>query len=139
MNIDAEGILHLTTDSFVGKSTALLGITGSGKTNSAAVLIEELLSNGLPMTICDIEGEYYGIKQRHTVLVAGRSEQSELLIGPENAAHVAEISLTRGISVILDLSEYTQEESYEFLSAYFTRLWEIAGKERKPYQIVLEE
>jgi len=132
-------MLHLDTGSLVGKSAALLGITGSGKTNTAAVLIEELLSNGLPLTIVDIEGEYYGIKQRHNVLVAGRSEHSELLIGPENAAQVAEISLTRGISVILDLSEYTQEESYEFLVAYFTRLWEVAGKERKPYQIVLEE
>ncbi len=139
MNIDTEGMLHLDTGSLVGKSAALLGITGSGKTNTAAVLIEELLSNGLPLTIVDIEGEYYGIKQRHNVLVAGRSEHSELLIGPENAAQVAEISLTRGISVILDLSEYTQEESYEFLVAYFTRLWEVAGKERKPYQIVLEE
>ncbi len=139
MDIDAEGTLHLDTGSLVGKSAALLGITGSGKTNTAAVLIEELLSSGLPLTIVDIEGEYYGIKQRHDVLVAGRSEHSELLIGPENAAQVAQVSLTRGISVILDLSEYTQDESYEFLVAYFTRLWEVAGKERKPYQIVLEE
>ncbi len=84
MDIDTEGMLHLDIASFVGKSTALLGITGSGKTNTAAVLIEELLSNGLPLTI-------------------------------------------------------VEEESYEFLSEYFTRLWEIAGKERKPYQIVLEE
>ena len=51
MDIDTEGRLPLDIDSFVGKSTALLGITGSGKTNTAAVLIEELLSNGLPLTI----------------------------------------------------------------------------------------
>src|SRR5882724_520432 len=103
MNIDTEGMLPLTTASFVGKSAALLGITGSGKTNTAAVIIEELLASGLPLTIVDIEGEYYGIKQRHDVLIAGKSEQSELFIGPENAAQVAEISLQRGISVILDL------------------------------------
>jgi uncharacterized protein len=139
MNIDTENVLHMDISTFVGKSAALLGITGSGKTNTAAVLIEELLSNGLPLTIVDIEGEYWGLKERFEVLVAGRSEHSELLIGPENAAQVAEISLTRGISVILDLSEYTQEESYDFLVSYFTRLWEVAGKEKKPYQIVLEE
>jgi len=139
MNIDAEGILHLTTDSFVGKSTALLGITGSGKTNSAAVLIEELLSNGLPMTICDIEGEYYGIKQRHDVLVAGRSEHAELLLNPENAGALARASIERGISVILDLSEYTEEESYRCLVEYFTVLWDVASKVKRPYQVVLEE
>ncbi len=51
MDIDTEGTLHLDTGSLVGKSAALLGITGSGKTNTAAVLIEELLSSGLPLTI----------------------------------------------------------------------------------------
>lgn len=139
MNIDVEGTLQLDTGLFVGRSAALLGITGSGKTNTAAVLIEEMLTAGLPMTIVDIEGEYYGLKQQYDVLVAGKSDQSELLIGPENAAQVAEVSLVRGISVILDLSDFTQEESAALLGAYFARLWEVAGKERKPYQIIIEE
>jgi hypothetical protein len=139
MNIDSENTLALDINAFVGRSAALLGITGSGKTNTAAVLIEELLICGLPLTIVDIEGEYWGLKERFEILVAGRSEHSELRIGPENAAQIAEISLTRNISVILDLSGYSQEESYEFLIEYFTRLWEVAEKERKPYQVILEE
>lgn len=139
MNIDTENRLELDISAFVGHSVAVLGITSSGKTNTAAVLIEELLVQGLPMTIVDIEGEYYGLKQRHDLLIAGRSEHAELEIGPENAPQLAEISIRRGISVILDLSDYTQDEMYAFLVAYFTRLWEVAGKERKPYQIILEE
>jgi DNA helicase HerA-like ATPase len=55
--------LSLEVQAFVGRSVAVLGITGSGKTNTAAVLIEELLTQGLPMTIVDIEGEYWGLNQ----------------------------------------------------------------------------
>ena len=131
--------LSLETQAFVGRSVALLGITGSGKTNTAAVLIEELLTQGLPMTIVDIEGEYWGLKQSYDLLIAGRSEHAELEIGPENAPQLAKISVQRGISVILDLSDYTQDEQYDFLVAYFQSLWDVAGKERKPYQIILEE
>jgi uncharacterized protein len=140
MTLDiAEPDLSLETQAFVGRSVALLGITGSGKTNTAAVLIEELLTQGLPMTIVDIEGEYWGLKQSYDLLIAGRSEHAELEIGPENAAHLAKISVQRGISVILDLSDYTQDEQYDFVVAYFQSLWEVAGKERKPYQIIFEE
>src|SRR5215472_7976603 len=105
LSIDSSNTFELQTQTLVGRSIAVLGITGSGKTNTAAVLIEELLEAGLPLTIVDIEGEYWGLKERFEILVAGRSEHSELLIGPENAASLAEISLTRGISTILDLSE----------------------------------
>lgn len=131
--------LDLAVNDFVGKSVATLGITGSGKTNTAAVLIEELLSNGLPLTIVDIEGEYYGLKEQFDLLIAGRSEHAELEVSPENASALATASVERGLSIILDLSDYTQEEIYAFLIAYFTALWEAASKVKRPYQIILEE
>src|SRR5947209_19816062 len=128
MSLDiASPDLLLETQAFVGRSVAVLGITGSGKTNTAAVLIEELLTQGLPMTIVDIEGEYWGLKQSYDLLIVGRSEHAELEIGPENAAQLATLSVQRGISIILDLSDYTQDEQYDFLVAYFQSLWYIAG------------
>lgn len=139
LSIDSLNGFELQTQTLVGRSIAVLGITGSGKTNTAAVLIEELLSNDLPLTIVDIEGEYWGLKERFEILVAGRSEHAELEIGPENAGKLAEISVKRGISVILDLSDFTQEESYEFLLEYFKSLWTTSSVTRQPYQIVLEE
>src|SRR2546430_16145146 len=105
LSIDSSNKFALQTQTLVGRSIAVLGITSSGKTNSAAVLIEELLSSGLPLTIVDIEGEYWGLKEKFEVLVAGRSQHSELEVGQGNAGELAEISVQRGISVILDLSE----------------------------------
>lgn len=137
MNIAKE--LSLGVADFVGKFVALLGITGSGKTNTAAVLVEELQRQHLPMTIVDIEGEYYGLKEKFDLLIAGKSEHAELAISPENAGALATASVTRGLSVILDLSEYTQEEMYMFLVEYFSALWEASSKVKQPYEIILEE
>lgn len=137
MNIAPE--LRLDAMDFVGKSVALLGITGSGKTNTAAVIIEELERQGLPMTIVDIEGEYWGLKQSFDFLIAGRSEHAELEVTLDNASALAQTSVSRGLSVILDLSDYTQEETYEFLVSYFSTLWETASKVKRPYMLVLEE
>lgn len=51
LHIDILNKLQLQTQELVGRSVAVLGITGSGKTNTAAVLIEELFLSGLPLTI----------------------------------------------------------------------------------------
>lgn len=139
LNIDSSNEFRLQAQTLVGRSIAVLGITGSGKTNTAAVLIEELLLNGLPLTIIDIEGEYWGLKEKFEVLVAGRSQHSELELGPNNAAQLAEISVSRSIPVILDLSDFTQEEAYLLLTHYFTSLWNACFTAKQPYQIVLEE
>jgi DNA helicase HerA-like ATPase len=67
MNI-AEG-LELAVADLIGQRIAVLGISGSGKTNTVAVLAEELLLQ-LPMTIVDIEGEYFGLKEKFDLLGA---------------------------------------------------------------------
>jgi hypothetical protein len=139
LNIDSLNKFQIQTQTLVGRSVAVLGITGSGKTNTAAVLIEELLSSGLPLTVVDIEGEYWGLKEKFEVLVAGRSQHAELPVSSYNAAQLAEVSVKRGISVILDLSEYTQEEAVEFLTQYFMGLWNASTSAKQPYQIILEE
>gem|GEM_PF-949342 len=139
LNLDTTNILTLQTQDLIGRCVAVLGISGSGKTNTAAVLVEELLASGVPMTIVDIEGEYWGLKEKYEVLVAGRSEHADVEFDAAHAGSLAELSVERAIPVILDLSEYGQEEMYEFLLAYFTRLWEVCFIHRQPYQVILEE
>jgi hypothetical protein len=137
--IDSTNKIQFQPQRLVGKSIAVLGITGSGKTNTAAVLIEELLVSGLPLTIIDIEGEYWGLKEKFEILVAGRSPQAELEIGPDNAGQLAKISVERGLSVILDLSDFTQSEVHDLLVHYITSLWKACSSAKRPYYVVLEE
>ncbi len=96
LNISNSNNLQIETQTLVGRSVAVLGITGSGKTNTAAVLIEELLSNGFPLTIVDIEGEYWGLKANFEILVAGRSPYADLELSIENAEQLADISVKQG-------------------------------------------
>src|SRR4051812_46251252 len=108
LNLDTANILQLDAATLVGRSVAVLGITGSGKTNTAAVIIEELLANGFPMTIVDIEGEYWGLKERFEILVAGRGEHVDVQAGLEQAgleqaAALAKLSVSQRISIILDV------------------------------------
>jgi ABC-type hemin transport system ATPase subunit len=139
LNIDAQNQVRVSLESLVGESVAILGIRGSGKTNTAAVLIEELLSNGLPITIVDIEGEYWGLKEKFEILVIGKSPNTDIEVSPQQAGRFAEFSVKNNVSMILDLSEFTQSEMLEFLLRYFRALWKHCFTERKPYEVVLEE
>jgi hypothetical protein len=139
MRLSIDDQLQLLSSDFIGKSCAVLGSTGTGKTNTVAVLVEELLASGIPMTIVDPEGEYWGLREKYEVLVVGKSDNVDLEIGVEQAAAIAEYSIMHNVSVILDLLEMSDEQKHEFLFAYFERLWALCLKARKPYQIILEE
>ncbi len=131
--------LDLDLNDTVGKFIAVLGIRGSGKTNTAAVILEELLNYNFPLTIVDIDGEYWGLKEKYEILVVGKSENVDIEIGIQHAEKIAEISLTKNVPIILDVSGYAYDEAHKLLLLYFRRLWDLAGKFRKPYEIVIEE
>ncbi len=138
LGIDIDGSLEIAMDDVIGRSVAILGITGSGKSNTAAVLVEELLDAGLPMTIVDIEDEYWGLKERFEVLIAG-GEHADIPLLISQARALASLSATRRIPVVLAVGELSQDEMYAFLLAYFESLWDVSKALRQPYQVVLEE
>jgi len=140
MQIDTHNTFHMDSDALSGKSIALLGITGSGKTNTAFVLIDELLTAQTAMTIVDIEGEYWQLRERHPSLhIVGRSEYCTNEITRGNAVALAKTSLEDGIPTLLDLSDYSTLEAHGILVKYFGTLWTLSAKVKCPYRIVLEE
>jgi hypothetical protein len=123
----------------LGESVAVLGIKGSGKSNTAAVLAEEMLACGVPICIVDIAGEYWGLKEQYKILVAGKSAHVDIAAQPTQAATLAEFSLRNNVSIILDVSDFRAEDRMTFLLNYFETIWALAGELRRPYQIFLEE
>ena len=82
MNVDIHGILNRVNGGFIaedmiGKSIALLGIPDSGKSNTAAVLMEELLSAGIPICVVDPAGEYHTLKDKYTHVYVNAPETFE--------------------------------------------------------------
>jgi len=131
--------LDLDLEKVIGQCIAVLGIRGSGKSNTAGVIFEELLNQQYPMSIVDIEGEYFGLKEKYEVLVVGTGEGVEIEIDAGCAAEIAEVSMEQNVPVVLDLSGFLSDERTELLKEYLGALWNLAGKLRRPYIIGIEE
>ncbi|MCX6094377.1 MAG: DUF87 domain-containing protein [Candidatus Bipolaricaulota bacterium] len=137
LNISSD--LDLDLEKLIGQCIAVLGIRGSGKSNTAGVIFEELLNQQYPMSIVDIEGEYFGLKEKYEVLVVGTGDGVEIEITPDCAAEIAEVSMQQNVPVVLDLSGFLSDERTELLKEYLGALWDLAGKLRRPYIIGIEE
>jgi len=131
--------LALDLEEIIGQCIAILGIRGSGKSNTAGVIFEELLKHNYPLSIVDIDGEYFGLKEKFEVLVVGTGEGVEIEVDVDCAEEIAQISMEKNVPVVLDLSGFLSEERNAFLQEYLTALWNLAGKLRRPYIVGIEE
>ncbi len=131
--------LKINLEDLIGQCIAILGIRGSGKSNTAGVIFEELLQNDYPLSIIDIEGEYFGLKEKYEVLVVGKGEGVEIEIDADCAGEIAQVSMEQNVPVVFDLSGFLSDERTEVLKSYLSALWNLAGTLRKPYMIGIEE
>ncbi len=137
LNISTD--LSLDLEEVIGQCIAILGIRGSGKSNTAGVIFEELLKHNYPLSIVDIDGEYFGLKEKFEVLVVGTGDGVEIEVDVDCAEEIAAISMEKNVPVVLDLSGFLSEERNAFLQEYLTALWNLAGKLRRPYIVGIEE
>ncbi|MWV39232.1 DUF87 domain-containing protein [Natrialba sp. INN-245] len=116
------------------------GKSGSGKSNTASVIAEELLDAGFPLLIVDTDGEYYGLKEEYEMLHAGADEECDIQIGPEHAEQMATLALEENVPVILDVSGYLDEEvADELIKEIARQLFVKEKKLKKPFLLVVEE
>jgi len=89
----------------------ITGKSGSGKSNTASVVIENLLDNGFPVMIVDTDGEYYGLKEEYEILHAGADDECDIVVSPEHAEKLANLALEQNVPIILDVSGYLEEDT----------------------------
>jgi len=134
---------NLSLKDVIGRLIAILGIRGSGKTNTSAVIIEEILNKGIPLSIIDTDGEYWSLKEISSIFLIGSTDISDLKIDLSKdinfAKIIAEITYRKKIPVIIDVSDYHPAEVISFLEIYLNTLWNLANRFRIPYFIVIEE
>lgn len=119
---------------------AVFGKSGSGKSNTASVLTEELLEHGLPIVIVDIEGEYWGLTEQYDIRYAGTTAGADVAVSIENVDELVSMVLEDNEPLIVDLSGIMDEEVIDhFLSSYVSRLFERENQVRKPCLLVVEE
>jgi len=144
MKIDAYDLLKASANDFAGHNIAVLGVRGYGKSNTAAVLIEEWLTAGMPVTVVDPHGEYHGLCVEHDIHWVGRHvhKQVDTALNPSSGNKLgARVASVGNQSVILDVSGYYPDEREEFLTGYFAGLLRVARSRSQgiPHMIILEE
>jgi len=126
-------------DVLTGRSF-ITGKSGSGKSNTASVVIENLLSNGFPVMIVDTDGEYYGLKEEYEILHAGADDECDIVVSPEHAEKLANLALEQNVPIILDVSGYLEEETAnELLLEVVKQLFAKEKRMKKPFLLVVEE
>ncbi|MEE6211011.1 DUF87 domain-containing protein [Salarchaeum sp. III] len=136
---DGAAVELPTVDILTGRAF-LTGKSGSGKSNTASVVIEELLDAGFPVLIVDCEGEYYGLKEEFELLHAGADEECDIQVGPEHAEKLASLALEQNVPVILDVSGFLDEDaSDELVRETARQLFVKEKKLKKPFLLVVEE
>ena len=116
------------------------GKSGSGKSNTASVIIEKLLDSQFPVLIVDTDGEYYGLKEQYEILHAGADEECDIQVSPEHAEKIANLALEQNVPIILDVSGYLDEaDAEEMLLQVSRQLFAKEKKLKKPFLMLVEE
>lgn len=140
MQLDHANILGLTVQSIAAKRIAVLGASGSGKTNTVARLVEQILPS-MPVTIIDPHEDYWGLREAFPILIAGKGLHVDMPLTVESAPALAAYSFSKRLPVILDLLLMREDERHEIVVAYCEALWQaaISADVRLPYTVVLDE
>lgn len=139
ITVSDSGYTFPVEDILTGRG-AIFGKSGSGKSNTATVVVEELLSEGLPLLIVDQDGEYYGLREEFELLHVGADANCDRIIGVDDAEAVADIALEENTPVILDVSGYMDEETArEIVQTVVRRLFRRENELKKPFLVLVEE
>lgn len=122
----------------------IVGISGSGKSNTTATLCEELGRLGVPMVLADTENEYQSLCDPRWLpngVLAGRTGQYSVAV--ENASQFGRYILEQRLQVVLNLHSYELDEAAEVMVNLIAGLrgWEEerANEYRIPCEFLLEE
>lgn len=140
MSFDTSDQVTIPLADMTGKHIAILGKTGSGKTNTGYVWAEEELRLGGLMTIIDPEGDYFHLKNEFPALIVGaarRGNPIDLEVSPDQADQIAAALTPRNIAVICDLSGFDLDQKDAFVTAYLGVLWKQYQFEDMPPQHLL--
>jgi uncharacterized coiled-coil DUF342 family protein len=138
--LDANGDVRMPIVKLLTGRGFLTGKSGSGKSNSASVIAEELLDRGFPIMIVDTDGEYWGLQDTYEILHVGADEECDLIVGPEHADKLASLALDDGVPIILDVSGYLdEEEANALVRETALALFAKEKKRKQPFLMIVEE
>lgn len=121
---------------------AILAQRGSGKTYTAAVMVEEMVKAGLPVAVIDPIGVWWGLRSDAAgtgpglpVVVFG-GDHGDLPLDADAGEAIAEVIIDLRPPAVIDLSLLRKGEQQRFVTAFAERLYH---RNRAPLHLVLDE
>ena len=136
--------LHIPL-SVVTQKLAFLGISGSGKTYGSSKLVETMLNAGAQVVIVDTVGNWAGLRLKadgktpaFPIPIAG-GDYSDFDLKVSDGKNAARAVVETRSPLILDVSDFVEEELMEFTLHFATELLRLKKKSKWPVMVVWEE
>ena len=129
------------------KATAILGIRGSGKTNTGVVIVEGLLDESRPVVIIDPLDVWWGLRSSpggkqdgYSVVICG-GEHGDLPLTESDGATLADFVVEHHVPLVLSLRHLRKAAQQRFVTAFAEQLYHRKGeqKHRTPLMVVIDE
>ena len=139
ITITDDGVTLPITSILTGRGF-ITGKSGSGKSNTASVVIEQLLNNRCPLLIIDTDGEYRGLKEKYKELIhMGQSSESDVELTLDRVDLITDHALIQGAPIILDVSTFKNDQAKSIINEVVTLLFDKEKEHRKQFLIIIEE
>ncbi len=131
----------------VTQTFAILGVRGSGKTNTGVVLVEELLTQNQQVVVIDPVDVWWGIKSSKDGKSAGfrvpiiGGEHADVPLDAASGSLIADFVADNRASVILALRHLSMNDQRRFATEFAKRLYDRKGPAefRSPMMLVVDE
>lgn len=121
---------------------AILGMSGAGKSNTGAVMAEQMYDAEVPWCVVDPKGDWWGLRSSRTgkrgaldVPIFG-GERGDIPLYADGGKVMADAVARELSHSILDVSGFEKAEMLGFLIDFAERMYEV---NKKPIVLILEE
>jgi hypothetical protein len=129
----------------VTQAIAFLARRGGGKTYGAGKLAEEMLRAEAQVVVLDPVGNWYGLRisadgkgKGFDIPVFG-GRNGDIPLEPRSGRLVAQYVVERGISLVLDVSQFRKGQQKEFVADFAEELFELKKGDPSALHLIVEE
>ena len=134
-------------DDVATQTTAVLGIRGSGKTNTSVCITEGLLAKQTQVIVIDPTDVWWGLKSSQNGKAAGfpivvlGGPHGDLPLAAESGVLVADFAVEHRASLILSLRHLRKHAQKQLVTAFAEQLYHRKGEagNRTPVLVVIDE
>lgn len=129
------------------QAMAIHGVRGKGKTVTASVIVEELLTIGIQVVVLDPTDSWWGLKSTadglgagHPIVILG-GEHGDLPLQAESGHLIADFAVEKRVSMILSLRHLRKNAQRRFVTDFAEQLYHRKGeaKHRVPLFLAIDE